>query len=396
MNWSKAKSTDSGVTIPDNWLFLHYYEALSVLFKIENALRSLVYIVLKNHKGTQWTEITISSDDATQTTIGALAKKRISQSQNYGYLGYQISSPMMQLTSGELVRLLTSDAYWPLFKRYFRASKQVVTLKLEEIGTIRNSLAHFRPLTSNDVEVVKQNANQVLSAIEATLNGVLAGGQRVPSNTADEWYLNLRSMRGKQSQITHNQSLDSQWIRATMDYRAPIISLSPPKPDTYVIYTVLNVNPVGILNQFTTIREYVTCVLESIPLRVRMPENFKPEIRKQVHFIFSLEVLKAKHPELKPAFEAMIAHVDSEANLIADDNLARGEVVYISETQANLRSQGQDEVWRFNLDALQHPISESDPPEYWGSTNMYTDNFVSDAHRFPWMPVPTSSETFPF
>ena len=133
MDWLKTQSVDEGIKVPANWLFIHYYEALSVLFKVENALRALVFVVLKNATGQKWADIAISSDDANQTTISALAKKRIAQSKACGYLGYQINSPMMHLTSGELVRLLTSEAYWPLFKKYFKASKQVVTLKLEEI-----------------------------------------------------------------------------------------------------------------------------------------------------------------------------------------------------------------------------------------------------------------------
>jgi hypothetical protein len=144
MDWLKVEFKEEGkIKVPSNWLFLHYYEALSILFKVENALRVLVYIVLKNKAGLKWTETSISSDDDSQTTIGALAKKRISQIQNYGYLGYQIGSPLMHLTSGELVRILISVPYWPLFKKYFKASKEVVTLKLEEIGTIKKFISTF-------------------------------------------------------------------------------------------------------------------------------------------------------------------------------------------------------------------------------------------------------------
>ena len=62
-----------------------------------------------------------------------------------------------------------------------------MTLKLEEIGTIGNSLAHFRPLTQNDVEVVKQNANQVFSVIEEILISIVQSGPRVPTKITDEW-----------------------------------------------------------------------------------------------------------------------------------------------------------------------------------------------------------------
>ncbi|MDQ6799260.1 MAG: hypothetical protein M3041_00320 [Acidobacteriota bacterium] len=53
MKWTDAEVlNDDVVKIPPNWLFLHYYEALTILFRVENALRMFVYTVLKDeHKG---------------------------------------------------------------------------------------------------------------------------------------------------------------------------------------------------------------------------------------------------------------------------------------------------------------------------------------------------------
>lgn len=395
MDWIKVESDSEGkIKIPANWLFLHYYEALSILFRVENALRALVYIVLKNHEGLKWVDINISSDDASQTTIGALGKKRISQSQNYGYLGYQISSPLMHLTSGELVRLLTSDSYWPQFRKYFKASKHVVTLKLEEIGTIRNSLAHFRPLTQNDVEVVKQNANQVFSVIEETLTNIVEGGQRVPTNITDEWYINLRSLGGQQSQIIHSQTLDGQWIRVSIQFNCPIIHKYPIKPETYARYTILNLNPVGMLDEFKQIRQFVTCVMEYVSY-ISMPQDFNPVIKKHINFTFGRDILQDHHNELKNEFEKLIAEIDSEADLIKEDKFAQGKVVYISSIVANMQ-EAPHQYWFFDYNSLHQPLGENDPPEFWGSLQMFTRDFVSDANRFPWMPVPVSDLRFQF
>jgi len=393
MDWLRVeKSVDEGIKIPDNWLYLHYYEALSVLFKVENTLRSIVYIVLKSEKALEWMDTPIYSDDASQTTIGALAKKRIAQSQNYGYLGYQIGSPMMHLTSGELARLLTAESNWPLFKKYFKASKQVVSLKLEEIGTIRISLAHFRPLTQDDVEVVKQNANQVLSVIEETLASIISGGQRVPTNTLDEWYINMRTLGGQQSQIICSQSLDSQWIQISLQFKCPILQISPKKPEKYAIYKVLNVNPVGMINTFIKIREFVTCIMENVPYII-MPNDFNAVIMKNVNFTFGIKALNDNHKELKTEFESLIAEIDKEIDLIKEDNLARWKVAYICSVRAN-KEEGAYPFWYFMRDNLLQPLGEEDPPEFWGSLEMYSSSFVSDAHRFPWMPVMVSNLKF--
>lgn len=391
MDWLKCQQQEQSVQIPANWLFLHYYEALSVLFKVENALRTLVYVVLKNDRGSNWVDTNIATDEAEQTTIGALAKKRIAQGQTYGYLGYQISSPMMHLTSGELVRLLTSETFWPLFKPYFNAAKHVVTLKLEEIGIIRNSLAHFRPLTADDVEVVKQNANQVLPVIEATLFNIVSEGQRVPTNSTEAWYLNLRSVGGQASQVIFNQSPDGAWLTLSLQFKSPILSMSPDRPDTYVAYTVLSVNPVGILNHYCGIRDRVTSVLEETPF-VWMPADFKPSIIKHIKLVFSRKILQEHHAAVKSEMETLLAEIDKEADLIKEDNLAKGELAYLVTVQGNKRKYEKVEYWLVNLQNLSYPVTGRDPAEYWGTISLFTRDFVSDADRFPWMPVTVSQQ----
>src|SRR5207237_9077479 len=99
--WRQPESgKDNFIRIPGNWLFLHYYEALTVLFRIENALRMFVYVILKNEHKSKWLELSIASDDGNQSSISAIAKKRVAQGETYGYLGYPMSSPLMHLTTG--------------------------------------------------------------------------------------------------------------------------------------------------------------------------------------------------------------------------------------------------------------------------------------------------------
>ncbi|MDD5643261.1 MAG: hypothetical protein PHX53_16535 [Syntrophales bacterium] len=394
MDWLKVEYGEEGkIKVPSNWLFLHYYEALSILFRVENALRVLVYIVLKNKSGLDWADTSISSDDGSKTTISALAKKRISQIQDYGYLGYQIGAPLMHLTSGELVRILISDSYWKLFKKYFNASKQVVTLKLEEIGTIRNSLAHFRPLTQNDVEVVKQNANQVFSVIEETLINIVDTGQRVPTNITDEWYVHLRSLGSQYCQFIHNQSPDGEWIRLSIQFNCPIMHKYT--TDNYASYTVLSLNPVGMLKEYQQIMKLVTCIIEDVPY-IQMPADFIPSITKYIGFIFLRDKLEAHYGELKTEFEKLLAEIDTEADLIKEDKFAQGKVVYISTLTARKKGEAKHQYWVFDYEKLLRSLDEKDPAEFWGSFSMYTRGLVSDANRFPWMPVPVSNTRFPW
>src|SRR5437763_4359564 len=179
------------LAVPKTWLFPQYYEALTALFRMENALRVLVYIILKNECGAKWAELSVTSDDSQEGTIASIAKRRQAQAGTFGYLCFPISCPIMHLTSGELVRLMTGNGQWKHFKEYFPASREIVKNKLDEIGCVRNALAHFRPLKLEDVALLKQNAQHVLSGVEDTIEEVLGCYTVVPTNTTDEWYADL-------------------------------------------------------------------------------------------------------------------------------------------------------------------------------------------------------------
>ena len=110
-----------------------------------------------------------------------------------------------------------------MFKDFFRAARNVVTLKLQEIGIIRNALAHFRPLSSNDVEVGKQNANQMLSLVEKTLIDLLQCGSNVPTNTHDEWYGSLRNLGTDLISLRFSQSSDESWVRINLRQKITVV-----------------------------------------------------------------------------------------------------------------------------------------------------------------------------
>jgi hypothetical protein len=131
------------------------------LFRIENALRVFVYVVLKNEFKENWLGMNVASDDSEESTIAKIAKQRMNQAKVYGYLGFPIPCPLMCMTSGELIRFMTSDSCWKHFKNYFLGSKAIIKAKLDEIGTVRNALPHFPPLKPDDVELIKQNARHV-------------------------------------------------------------------------------------------------------------------------------------------------------------------------------------------------------------------------------------------
>src|SRR2546427_4443430 len=225
MNFAQATYTKDGtLAVPKTWVFPHYYDALTTLFRMENALRIFVHIILKNECGAKWCDLSVTSDDSQEGTISSIAKRRQAQAGTFGYLCFPISCPIMHLTSGELVRLLTSDGQWKSFKQHFPAGREIVRNKLDEIGCVRNALAHFRPLKPDDVALVKQNAQHVLSEVEKTIEEVCGCYATVPTNTTDEWYKELTTLGSDHCKIGLTQSPAETWIGISVEYSVPILS----------------------------------------------------------------------------------------------------------------------------------------------------------------------------
>ncbi len=258
MKWKQATVNKEKNTtiIPNRWIRLHYYEALNALFRIENSLRIFVYVVLKNELLDKWHDINIVSDDSEQSTIRSIARKRFTQTQDFGYLGYPINSPLMYLTSGELIRIINDESYWKYFSKFFPASKQVIKNKLDEIGTIRNSLAHFRPIKPDDVETIKQNANHTLTLVEDCLHQMTSCYNIVPTNNKEEWYLSLNTLGNELCTIRLYQSDDENWIKLNLVCKSKILQIRPMK--NHYTYRILKLVSPKILTNFNELAKCTT------------------------------------------------------------------------------------------------------------------------------------------
>ena len=396
MQWKQATTIEGGLNIPARWVYVHYYEAFNLLFRIENALRIFVYIVLKNERREKWADAQVIADDE-EGTIDALARKRRGQSQTFGYLGHSIACPIMHLNSGELTRLIVSEAYWKLFKPYFLGSKDIIKSKLEEIGSIRNSLAHFRPIRSDDVDVIKQNSKHVLLGIEQFLNQVLVQGDVIPTNTEHEWYLNLKTLVTYQCTFSFQQSSDERWVRIGIEYSCPVI-----KKISYwseqATYTVLTIRSSAILTKYPEIAKDI-CYLSELPSHPQMLTDGNAKFGKKLSFVLSRNMLESQHENIKKSLEDLLQAVSKETELIQQDHLARGQLVHSASANATFVKvkEGDKGRWQWYYQQLKTLVVESDPPEYWGSLNFYGwEEFISATDKYPWMPESVSEEEVPF
>ncbi len=395
MDWKSAKTKDDGtVSVPERWLHLHYYEALNILFRMENALRVFVYVVLKNKLREKWVETSLQTIDGEQSTIAAIAAKRISQARGYGYLGYEVSSPLMYLNSGELTRIMTSESYWELFKPHFRGKKEIIKTKLEEIGTVRNSLAHFRPLKYDDIELIKQNVKHVFVGIEQCISEMTRADRVVPTNTSAQWYKDLSTLGSNFCTVRLFQDKADRWIKVEIEYACAVLRDSGVS-SSYRFFRITNLVSPEILKSFPKLASAVTFMTEAIP-HVEISADKAPQFRKKISFVFNKAVLLEVHSDVCNQIKDLLLKIETETELVQKDNLARGDIVDSAAARSNLRKSENYTWWSTDTDNMKSQFGDNDPPEYWGEMESYHGDFIAGSKKYPWMPSDISKDENPF
>lgn len=391
MEWLPAEAgKDGSVKIPERWLHLYYYEALNILFRFENALRLFVYVVLKRKFGKDW-DLTALGDGI---TIRTETRKRINQAREHGYLGYEVSSPMLFLNSGELTQIIVSDAYWKYFAPFFRASKAIVLAKLQEIGTVRNSLAHFRPIKQDDIDLIKQNSKHLLIGIEDCLVQLTSITDVVPTNSEDAWYKEIKPIGNSFWRTNMLSSRDQQWVRVQLLYKIPVLQRFP--SEKYPSYRVGTIRTAQLLRSYPGIRDACIYLSEST-VHPRMSDDQELIATKSISIVFSRSTLENGYAVIGQELRGIALKVEVETELIQQDTLARGELVEAKTISAALRdgSHGTP-YWSFNAEALGTSVSEIEEVEYWGQRWHFTTDFISSTSSYPWMPSSVSEEEIPF
>lgn len=392
MDWGKVeKSENESIIIPSRWLHLYYYEALNILFRFENSLRVFVYTVLKNELKERWQDAALSGGG----TIKIETKKRIHQSKDYGYLGYELPSPMLFLNSGELVDIITSETYWKFFAKYFKAYKSNVRTKLQEIGTVRNSLAHFRPIKEDDVQVIKQNTVHVLLGIEKLLSDITNINQFVPTNSKKNWYESIKLLSTKNVVIKLLQSESKDWISVKLSYSMATISSRFARVN-YLRSTVTNLRGDEVLNNFDLIKNNCIYLKEGI---LRSVENDKIKCQKVISIVFSDQVLSSSLDNILKGIKQLVDTIEDETAMVGNDIHARGSIIEAKDVIASyksLNSHPEKGYWVINTDKLSIDVATVSDVEYWGFMNVSSSDFVCASSQYPWMPTAISEDDIDF
>jgi hypothetical protein len=385
MDWQQASHVNGAVQIPDRWLHLHYYEALNILFRFENALRVFVFVILKRELLDSWDTAAIAGGGTIRSETG----KRLSQARNHGYLGYGVSSPMLFLNSGEILQVLTSDAYWKHFARYFKASKAIVEAKLQEIGAVRNALAHFRPLRREDIDLVKQNSRHVLLEVEKCLTEITSISNVMPTNSKEKWYSKIVEAGNEQVTTSLFASSDQEWIRVEFDYKIETLS-SDKYGEDFLWMKVSNFRTDRVLSDFAALKKSCIYVSESMPYGVISADE-KFNGRKSISIVFPRQRLVENFDSLLPELQQIVDKVKIETTLVSQDNLARGDLIEVKTAHANRKEQPENApFWSVDLNGLVTPLSDADPAEFWGQRSNYASDFIAGTDQYPWMPTTIS------
>jgi len=392
MDWRVPTKHDDGkVEIPSRWLALHYYEALNILFRIENALRVLVYVVLKNELGDDWKNAAVSTDDGS-SSIAAVTKKRMSQADNFGYLGLPTASPLMYLTTGELVKLILADAYWKYFAKHFAASKAVLEIKFGEINTIRNAFAHFRAISPNDVATVKQVSGHVLGNVDPFLTQLMSCSLTVPTNTAEKWYGQLKVLGTSCTRLEFKQDRDGRWTRIDLVYTVPVLSSHKGYNERFT-YSVIGLDGPAVISACPSLAKNLICATEYIPWMFANTDGTLDHVSKTLSLRFSQKAVTDNVEVIRQELEKVLSTIADETELIKQDNLARGTIMRpLSLT--GTKSDGTEWVLvsPIPLQSDEPPIGQ---PEWWGTMQIYVDDFISSTNAFPWMATTISTTQFP-
>lgn len=380
MHWKKlGETSNTKYDIPDRWLQIHYYEALNILFRVENVLRVFVYIILKTRFQDKWADLNITTIDDENATIQTLSRKRLQQATSFGYLGYPVSCPMMHLNSGELTRIITHEKQWPLFSDHFKGTKTVMQTKLEEIGSVRNALAHFRPIKPDDVEVIKQNSQHILMGIEDCVTNLLSTNRVVPTNSTKDWYKLIKPIGTKNCSIELYQGTDENWIRISITYTCPQVKRN--EYNGAIFCEALNLKSPEILRSYPNLTKHVIYLSERIQSSTN--EQRVITLQKYINLVFSTDTLAKNAPQMKKDLEHLLLTIETETELVSQDSLARGQIVEVASLNAIYSE--ENKTWNTYDHGMGCEYTSDDPPEYWGQISTYPGDFIAAAQQYPWM-----------
>lgn len=326
---SRTTSADQAYwAVPRNWASLSHYEIYSMLYRIENALRVFVYLVLKNTMGSNWRLAKASGVDR---TIDSISKQKQDMAADFGHLAVEASHPILSLTCDELVKIIVDLGQWKYFKKYFPAKREIVQSKFEEIIQVRNHLAHFRPVNEKMSDLVRLNSEHLLPIVETYLNQAIYQEHALGSRIAEKWHRELNDLLQTETRFFRlgaSQSADKEWIKITLVTSYQLRN-----------YAGHRVTLAGLLSMSPNIREAVSYVYEdSEGYRANYDSfiaqnaftNLGGNDSINIPMVFSKAQLSKKCDEVRGDLERIVAALEKEYLAVEDDEHFAGDILQLT------------------------------------------------------------------
>ncbi len=204
-----------------------------------------------------------------------------------------------------------------------------------------------------------------MSSVEEELESIVKCSERVPTNTPDAWYQQMRTLETDRCRLAFTRSTDSRWVRFHLRFDAAIVSQNPAVPQNNVRYNVFKLGSPSILDRYEELKRSALFLTERVAYP-SMPDNFKPVFSKTIEFTFSQGLFAKEHEKVRECFVKLLEEIDNEAELISEDNLARGKLVHLTTVRGSKSEYGDNEYWSLNIEALRSPFMSDHPSEYCG------------------------------
>lgn len=124
------------------------------MYQFETWLREMVYLEMKANYGINWWNE--SEAALKRSRVGThLPARYLSKDKRHSHISTAENDPLWFISFEYLLKIIFDTKHWPLFKEYF-TTKQILRARFEEIGPIRNRVAHCRALHAYDVARLEQ------------------------------------------------------------------------------------------------------------------------------------------------------------------------------------------------------------------------------------------------
>ncbi len=394
MEWKsskKIKEWNNNYEIPTNWLGIEYYEALNILFRVENTLRILVFIILKTQHNIEWKNLMIKTQMGKDKSVNSIANQRLKQDNDYGYLWFSISTPLLHLTSNELINLIFQEEYRKYFKGFFPWKKEIIKYKLDEIGNIRNALAHFRPIKKWDIDLIKQNSLHTLWKIENFIYNFISFWDNIAHSNNEDWYKKLKSLKEENFKISFNEDEKKDWVSITLTFSIKTFEKEKDVFSDDLLMKAFIPDNNKIMERFENLVTYSTCITENYPFSYLNDINQERELEKQLKLKFSKENLEKNYEKIYKDLESLSKELGKDESTLESKWIRKWNILEVVECTYGHREYDEGSFYSLDITPFKTKITDKSPQEFWGNLNYTSRDFVTSSSRYPWMPVNISN-----